>query len=355
MNSHEEAIRMRKRRQQNKINFVKTICFLVIFCVLFSVVNTIMKRKTLTSSWNMSIKIAGLANEPKNSMDVMYFGSSHMYCTINPLELFHETGITSYVYAMQNQPLWSSYYYMKEAFKHQSPKVVVLDVYPVAFYNGKDYADESVNFPTTDEIPFSKNKIDLVEASVPKKERANHYIEFLKYHSRWKELTNYDFNLNYRKETDYLKGYVLLRDTNPQAFDENVYKLTGTTQISEKNLLYLNKIVELSKEKNFKLVFMVTPYQMLEDQKKVFNEIEVYAKKNGISFVDYNPQIQKLGLDLNADYYDKGHVNYKGAAKITDDFGQFLINKFRLADKRNDKTYQNWNWDYTAYQKNIKK
>jgi len=313
-----------------------------------------MKRKAIASSWNMSIKIAGLANEPKNSMDVMYFGSSHMYCTINPLELFHQTGITSYVYAMQNQPVWSSYYYMKEALKYQSPKVVVLDVYPVAFYNGKDYADESVTFPTTDEVPFSKNKIDLIQASVPKKERVNHYIEFMKYHSRWKELTNNDFNLNYRKETDYLKGYVLLNESNPQSFDFNVYKLTDTTLISKKNLEYLDKIVDLSKKENFKLVFMVTPYQMLPDQKKVFNSIKTYAKENGVSFIDYNPQIEKLGLDLSTDYYDKGHVNYKGAAKITDDFGAFLQSEFNLSDKRTDKTYQNWDWDYTTYQKNIK-
>ena len=327
-------------RNLSKIRLVRFVGFLLVFCLMFSVANSIVKRKSLKSAWNTTTKISGLRLEPKNSMDVMYFGSSHMYCSINPLVLFHETGITSYTYAVQNQPLWSSYYYMKE------------DAYPIALYNDKEYSDESVTYPTTDELPFSKNKVDLIRASVPKEERKNHYIEFLKYHGRWKELTEDDFNLHYKDKTDYLKGYVMLPDVNPQHFDMSVNEITKTQDLSKKNREYLDKVVALSKEKNFKLVLMITPYQMEANQKEVFNALQKYADEHGIDVLDYQKELPSLSLDLSEDFYDKGHVNYRGAQKLTEAFGTYLVENTSLTDKRNDKQYENWLWDYQAYEKN---
>lgn len=351
---------MRSNKKKSKTEMIKGrwrlvrfLSFLLVFCILFSMANSVLKRKSLTSAWNTTTKISGLALEPRNSMDVMYFGSSHMYCSINPLVLFQQTGITSYTYAVQNQPLWSSYYYMKQALTYQSPRVVVLDAYPIALYNDKEYADESVTFPTTDEMPFSRNKIDLIRASVPEKERANHYIEFLKYHGRWKELKKEDFNLHYKDKTDYLKGYVLLPDINPQHFDLSVNAIHSQAKLSAKNLEYLDKVVALSKEKNFKLVLMITPYQMEKQQKEVFNALEIYAKNNSIDVLDYQNQIEDLGMDMSHDFYDKGHVNFYGAEKLTTAFGRYLTNQHFLMDKRESATYENWHWDYTAYQKAI--
>ncbi len=335
--------------KKGKIIF-KAVLFIAIFCVLFSAANSILKRKALVGAWNTTVKIGGLANEPKDSIDVMFFGSSHMYCSINPLELYQKTGITSYVYAVQQQPIWASYYYIIEALKYQSPKLVVLEMYTANYT--EEYTSEEVNFSSTDEIGFSKNKIDLIQAMVPKEERKNHYIEFLKYHTRWKELTKDDFNLNYKELTDPNRGFVLLETSQPVVL--NAEEVTETAQLYEKNLEYLDKIIALSEEKGFDLLFLGSPYQMDEEQKKVFAAVDQYADQNGIPFLDYNHYYEELGLDPQTDYYDKGHVNYKGAKKVTDHFADYLSQNYELEDHRGQAEYQDWQEDYESYTAYIK-
>lgn len=51
----------------------------------------------------------------------MFFGPSHAYAAFSPLAIWEETGIRSYVFATQQQPLWATYTYIKEALKKQSP------------------------------------------------------------------------------------------------------------------------------------------------------------------------------------------------------------------------------------------
>ena len=44
------------------------------------------------------------------------------------LAIKEETGLNSYNFATQQQPLWISYYYMKESLKYQKPKYFLRDL-----------------------------------------------------------------------------------------------------------------------------------------------------------------------------------------------------------------------------------
>ena len=46
------------------------------------------------------------------SFDVINVGSSHVYCSINTIEMYRRRGITSYNLAAGSQPVWFSYYYI---------------------------------------------------------------------------------------------------------------------------------------------------------------------------------------------------------------------------------------------------
>ena len=64
---------------------------------------------------------------PKNTVDVLVTGSSHAHVHINPAILFEENGISAYILSSSNQPIWNSYYYIVEALKTQSPKLVIVE------------------------------------------------------------------------------------------------------------------------------------------------------------------------------------------------------------------------------------
>ena len=66
--------------------------------------------------------------QPKNKIDVLFLGSSHVHCNVNTQLLWDEYGMAAYLMTGAEQPLWNSYYNLKEALKTQKPKLVVLDM-----------------------------------------------------------------------------------------------------------------------------------------------------------------------------------------------------------------------------------
>lgn len=328
---------------------MKLAAFLACFCLLFSGVENLLCRKITDGAWNMTTKIAGFYNAPKNEFDVIFFGSSNTYCSFNPLVLWEETGIKSYVFATQNQPLWATYYYMKDAFRRQTPKVVVLDALMLTKHT--EYFDDGVNYSFADDMPLSLDKIRLVQASVPPEDRFDLLFNFTKYHSRWNELTQEDYTFRRDEERDYLKGYVLLENTYTSAIRHDVSGVTATAELYEKNVEYLEKIVALCKENDVELMLVKTPNNKTAAQEAHYKAVSQLAAEHGLAFVDYNAYYSEIGLELATDFYDKSHLNYKGAEKFTRYFAKSLT--LPASDDKNGTDAQ-WQADLAEYRENIK-
>lgn len=335
---------------------LKPIIFIIIFLLIFSYLSNLFCRKTLNGTWNHTQKISGFYNEPENEFDIMYFGSSNTYCSFNPLIFYEETGIKSYVFASQQQPVWASYAYMKEALKTQSPKLLVLDI--LMFSKNQEYYDDGVNYSFMDDIPLSGNKIELAFAAAPSGERFRLLINFIKYHSRWSELTEEDYEFKRSETRDYLKGYVLLEDTYKEAA-EPAENIDETAPLADKEILYFNKIVSLAKKHNIPLLLVKTPSNAAAGDMKLFNSIKNLAEENDIEFIDYNLLYPEIGFVMNEDFYDKSHLNYKGAEKFTRYFAADMLSHYALppSDDKN-KTNNMWQADietYYKYRENIGK
>lgn len=325
----------------------KTILFILIFIFIFSYLSNLFCRKTLEGEWNHTQKISGFYNEPENEFDVMFFGSSNTYCSFNPLILYEKTGIKSYVFASQQQPVWATYAYMKEALKTQKPKLLVLDV--LMFTKDTEFYDDGVNYSFMDDIPLSINKLELAAVSAPKGERLRLLVNFIKYHSRWSELTEEDYGFKRSETHDLLKGYVFLDnvfdDARPPA--ENI---TETAPLGDKEILYFNKIVKLAKDSGIPLLLVKTPSNAVCEDQKLFNSVERLAAENGVEFVNYNSEYADISLDLKEDFYDKSHLNYRGAVKFTSYFAGDMLNRFPFLEAFADSTADsNWNNSIDQY------
>ena len=117
-----------KKRGTFAKRIVGIIAFLLIFACLFSFADRILSRKETEGWWNVTSKIDGFYNSPENEYDVMFFGSSNAYCSFNPLVLWEKTGVKSYVFATQQQPVWATYHYMVDALKTQDLDLAVVDI-----------------------------------------------------------------------------------------------------------------------------------------------------------------------------------------------------------------------------------
>lgn len=101
----------------------------------------------------------------------------------------------------------------------------------------------------------------------------------------------------------------------------SVEERDGLTPKSEK---YLRKIIAYAKEKESKLVLIVTPYIVTAEDKKTYNQIADIAEEEKIIFIDFNEYYDAMKLDFNADFNDLSHLNYWGSCKFTDFLGLYL-------------------------------
>lgn len=302
---------------------VRIIIFILCFAVLFFHASNILERKSLEGAWNMTLKVGGFYNEPEDSLDVMFFGSSHMYCSIDPRMLEEQTGLKSYVFATQQQPLWISYHYLKEALKTQSPETVVLEVHMVV--QEEDYADEGTIHSAVNPVKLSRNKVEMVYAAVPQGERRNYILDIFKYHDRWEELTREDYTLEHFEALDPLRGFVKLETVTAIESRDELESVVSVAEPLEKSMEYLEKFIELSENEGFKLILIKSPSNATVDEKMLYNAVEALALEKGITYEDFNMRYDELGLDLETDFYDRRHLNVNGVAKFVPYFGVFLM------------------------------
>mgnify|MGYP007067337086 CR=1 FL=1 len=99
--------------------------FFVFFILLFLVVSEVLKDKRIVQEYDVSAKVKGFYEEKEDTLDFVFVGSSQLYADIAPAVLFSEYGITSYDFCANEQPLWISYYYIKEALKLPGNKILM--------------------------------------------------------------------------------------------------------------------------------------------------------------------------------------------------------------------------------------
>jgi len=278
--------------------------------------------------------------QPRNSIDVVMLGSSHIHCDIDTGLLWNKYGIASYDYSAAEQPLWCTYYYLREFCKYQKPKVIVLDLYSPAHFR------DDHHYGWLEENLFgmrpSINKLQMVLASVEPEKVGDFIPSFAIYHGRYADVTREDllYPLTARKKLSVFKGFTPYLGRNAQIRPKLDEKASvGTTVKSE---IYLTRIIEYAKKNDIELFLVVTPYITNDEDETVYNRIKEIAGFYGLQFNSTNYDYDEIGLDFEEDFHDKSHLNYWGAYKFTDYLGRQLKSRFDIPDRRGEKGYETW-------------
>ncbi len=284
-----------------------------------------------------------------DSIDVAFCGSSHIYVTIDTGVLFQDFGITGFNLTSSAQPLWNTYYFIKEMLKTQRPKLLVIDSYLAT--SQKDYQWAGDLISGSYGMRLSLNKIENIKASDPKETWVTYFLEYPTYHSRYTNLKREDFAPNNSRNsisdgwrtTDpaIWKGFAPYLLTNPQ-IRPDISSITGTAPLREKSEIYLRRIIELSKEEKIPLLLIAVPYSVTPFEMQIFNRIEEIAQEYDIPFLNGNYYYDKVGLDFNADYYDAGHMNYRGSEKFTRFLGNYLKENYDFPSRQGQEGYESW-------------
>lgn len=307
--------------------FCKTVVFLLLLALILVPVQRVMARKSLSGTWDMTNKVAGFYNEAEDQFEVMFFGPSHAYAAFSPLVIWEETGIKSYVFSTQQQPLWATYTYIKEALKTQSPALIVLECRMALGdkeYYMEEGDDKAVTYPYMDDLPLSWNKVELAVQSAPEpEERFGLLFNFMMYHSRWNDLHREDFAFRRDEARDPYKGFVMLEPQEPLQPRPASETVTQAVPLLEKNQYWLEEIIKLCQEEGIELWLIKSPSNLELEEKALLNTVEETARRYNVPFHDFNVDYADIGLDESM-FFDAHHMDALGAGKFSRYFAHIL-------------------------------
>ena len=283
--------------------------------------------------WNQQRVLDFYALED-NTLDILFIGSSHSYCTFAPALIDEALGTESFQFGMPLQYPDSSYFMLKEALKTQSPSVVVMELYWDVMDKDFDIKQVDTLFEAFfDDEEFTRAYIKEI---FPLNELLKYFFPIIRYQQDFlafqnKQLTNkleaeLGVNQNKEKQTgveryDY-RGfmycdYVILESKfgAGNQFSQFDGKNWAFSKVQVK---YLERIIELCKAKNIRLLFTTAPVapislEIMKNYDAVHTAVSDFAKKNQIPYLDFNTEQLEKNLFRNEHFRDDAHLNYSGA------------------------------------------
>ncbi len=285
------------------------------------------------------------------SHDVLFLGDCEVYESYTPPTLWEKYGITSVIRGTPQQLLWHSYYLLKDTLRYETPQVVVLNVYAMRYGEPQN---EAYNRLTLDGMQWSVDKIAAIRASMTDGETfASYLFPLLRYHSRWGELGQDDLTYLGKHRTVSHNGYLMQTGVKPMTEEQKPFPLADYT-LPQMAWEYLDRIRETCEEAGIELILVKAPtnswgYWWYDEWEA---QICDYAEAHGLSYYNFIPLVQEIGIEWTADTYDEGvHLNVSGAEKLTDYFGAILAGNHGLPDRRDEAgTAAVWNEKLRLYQ-----
>lgn len=348
-----------------KKSFCKVLAFMLIFILVFHAVQGILHYRW-TGDEDLYTRNILYKNEPENSIDVLYFGTSEIYAGVFPTAIYHKAGITSFNFAISYKSAITTYYQLEYALKTQTPDLVMCD-FAALFSDSLPNNNEAIYRKVVDTMPDYHVKYNLIKdlcAEDDTQSALSYYFPLLRYHSMWNDLNSENFEKDYIYDTEYgqyKQGCLLSNADYNEDYDGQVYKIapelwqveSKDSELSSVSVKYYDKMIELCNNRGIKMVALIPPRISGASIKAAqWGVTKDYLESRDVDIIDYNTYeaVSELNLVLEEDYYNAGHLNYKGAVKLSEDLAVKLSQKYNLADHREDignKKFFVWNsyWD----------
>lgn len=313
--------------------------------------------------------------EETTNHDVILIGDCEVYENIDPMYLWSQYGITSYIRGNAQQLAWQSYYLLEDTLRTETPKVVI---YNVQALTHAEPQREEYNRMTLDGMRWSAAKLNAIQVSMCKGEHMVDYLfPLLRYHSRITELTSDDFTYYWSRRRSSHNGYYMRVDVLPasesdvadpswlsgdsEEEDEEIEdpwaEVEGAAEEGEETfpvsdtkegepfgslpMEYLERMRLLCEEKGIQLILMKAPSLSPVWYDSDNQQVTDYAEKYHLPYINFYELLEETGLDYEKDTYDGGlHMNLSGADKLSEYLGALLRKTYHIADHRGEDSYR---------------
>lgn len=368
---------------------MRAICFCLLFVILFVFLSGAFIPRTGTTEDGMESRISkAYRGEPRDSIDTVFIGNSDIYRAISPVDLFHQTGITSAIAGRPNKQLSEVPGDIRDILRYQNPKTIVLEtdcmfsgtnpgfkkgISPLEAEAAKvDVAGQAPSKAADADVAgqapskatdtahqniFAKCKALLQEGDSAFLAALNYKFPLVKYHDNWKHLKLTTFLQPRGKYHFSNKGMAYANTVKAYPFGNEYMQLSGGkhAMLSEEKLDQFQKIYDLCDRNGIRLVLLTVPSANTWNKGKS-DTVKQLAKKYNLTYYDYNRQLP-AGFNWVTDSKDGGnHLNYAGASAVTKDLAKKLTDDLTMNPTSLTKEQkQQWKKDYEHFHKSIVK
>ncbi len=260
--------------------------------------------------------------EPEDSIDVLFLGSSYAYCDWNPGVMYGESGLTGYVMGGSEQTPAITYWYLREALKTQSPRVVVMEGSSLFFDRYQNYTQINLGY-----MPWGINRVRAILECAEADKKLGLFFDLYFYHDRWKELTPGDVKKAVvPARADQLTGHTAV-DQNFENTADGPFlsEMRQSEEVYRQNLQDFARIAQLCEEEGIDLILTANPtYSQYTPEVYARLEEDVKALDGKVRFVNWSDSFAEIGLDPTVHLYDGGHLTREGAKIFSAYTGNYL-------------------------------
>lgn len=279
-------------------------------------------------------------------IDTLIVGSSHALRSVKPTVLNKELNIKSYNLSSPLMSMYGRYVLLKKEVERNPIKTVYLEL----SYNALTLDRASLGFEGD---LYVLGRLENIIERLKFSKKAFTSNEYTKVFSDTIQRSTYALS-KFSNETivQYETYGYLPVETKAQSLtleEKNTIFNTEKidTDIKKENLEYFNKFIKLCKEKEIRIVLIVTPVteKMIlpyENNDELFSQYIDLAKKNNCEYYDFN--LDKKRTELYSEelsYYDSTHMSDYGAETFSIRFSE-IIKKVNEGKDVSDEFYESY-------------
>lgn len=305
-------------------NFKKAIKTTVLFLIFAALISTLIMEFFFRSEtyyyqdYRERDAMAG-------SIDYVVLGSSHGLRAFRPEILDEQLGVNSYNLCGSLMTMQGKYQILTMEIDRNPIKTVVLEMASSSMTRNRETEGPEGDIYLLGRFSSFAPRMKYFFQSILPKEYSKTYYVFLKrgitclYKLRTGSLTKNNTKA-YKGFAPFIRDYKDITINYKKKFNSQ----SLNTQLYDWNEIYLNKITDLCKERNIRLILVTTPLSKTTvcrfDNFDVSREYyEKYAKEHDLEFYDFN--LLKERNDLFSDltsFHDRYHLGNTGSQVFTD-------------------------------------
>lgn len=305
-------------------------------------------------------RLMGFYGLERNSVDVVFLGTSVTFTSFMPMEAWYEYGIAAYDYCTNVQFENALRYSLADIERTQHPKLIMIDIAPFLYEHFAGNADweeierdRYISF-NLDSRRYTLDRFALInEINQDRNGSVEDYWYYF-FDINRSHMNNLNYSHFHNAEKDVERGYGYLPHQRGEVFmlEDTVANDGRVAPLSGREQYYLEKLLVAAGRTDAEIVFFCAPVYFkdpIELRRK--NYLKEYIETEGFTFADFSGDIDEIGLDYRTDFWGVNHFDALGAEKVTMHLCDYITSNHDIPDRRNDEQYSKWHSDYEDWKR----